>query len=56
MRQAKFRLDLNGRKLVEYEFEGFSKVFKLKDLSAGVYLVKVESQGRIETMKLIVTH
>jgi hypothetical protein len=49
-------LDLNGRKLVEYEFEGFSKVFKLKDLSAGVYLVKVESQGRIETMKLIVTH
>ena len=49
-------LDLNGRKLVEYEFEGFSKVFKLKDLSAGVYLVKMESQGRIETMKLIVKH
>src|SRR5690625_2405847 len=46
--------DLNGRKVKEGKTTAFSNEIDISDLNSGVYFVKINSEGKTKTKKLIV--
>jgi hypothetical protein len=46
-------LDVQGRILKSYNLNGDTNIIELPDLNTGVYIIQIESEGKIKTKKLI---